>query len=249
MCADDSRPSDIIARGSGLQSRACGVRGGERRDAAHEVRRGWLVRLALRERLRARLGNAPGDVCEAIGNGGARGVSRIRATSIAPAWSSCSSLDSSQVRWRALSLQLDTALWESAVPGYVQWGKRGILVHELDLRNGTTGRIYANGELPVNGPMDFDRRRARAADRESRRAGRERSRGDGNHRLAGEARGNTARARAFAGAFSVMDASYRGAPLPDLRTGFQYANEKLVSHAEIVRNGGRRSRTSMSTRR
>ena len=34
-----------------------------------------------------------------------------------------------------------------------------------------------------------------------------------------------------------MDASYRGAPLPDLRDGFQYANEKLVSHAEIMRNG------------
>jgi len=146
-------------------------------------------------------------------------------------------LDSSQVMWRALSLQLDTALWVSAVPGYVQWGKRGVLVHDLDLRNHSTGRIYANGELPVNGPASFvlDMHGLEIANLVGLAESDLAATGtiDMRARLAG-----TQRAPVLRGAFSVMNASYRGAPLPDLRTGFGYADEKLVSHAEIVRNGG-----------
>jgi translocation and assembly module TamB len=48
----------------------------------------------------------------------------------------------------------------------------------------------------------------------------------------------TQRAPTIRGAFSIMGTSYRGAPLPDLRTGFRYADERLISHAEMVRAGG-----------
>jgi hypothetical protein len=146
------------------------------------------------------------------------------------------SLDSNQVKWRALSLQLDSALWVAAVPGYMQWGKAGIIVHDLDLRNGSTGRIYANGALPVNGAMNLDldvhglevANLVGLAESDIGASGTI----DLRARLAG-----TQRAPVLRGAFSVMNASYRGAPLPDLRDGFQYANEKLLSHAEIMRNG------------
>ncbi len=146
------------------------------------------------------------------------------------------SLDSNQVRWRALSLQLDTAHWVSAVPGYVQWGKRGILVHDLDLRNRSAGRIYANGALPVSGPMSFE------LDVRGLEIGNLVGLAESDLSATGtidlRARlGGTQRAPELRGAFSVMNASYRGAALPDLRDGFQYANEKLVSHADIVRNG------------
>jgi hypothetical protein len=148
------------------------------------------------------------------------------------------SLDSSQVRWRALSLQLDTALWVAAVPGYVQWGKRGIVVHDLDLRNRSAGRIYANGELPVNGPMsfDFDVRGLEIANLMGLAESDLAATGtiEMRTRLAG-----TQRAPVIRGALSVMNASYRGAPLPDFRNGFQYANEKLESHAEMLRDGER----------
>ncbi|MDQ2767384.1 MAG: translocation/assembly module TamB, partial [Gemmatimonadota bacterium] len=147
------------------------------------------------------------------------------------------SLDSSQVRWRTLALQLDSAQWNSAVPGYVQWGKAGIRVHDLDLRNGPNGRIYANGELPVEGAMNMlvevsglelasltglaesDLTATGVVDFRAKIAG-------------------TQRAPAIRGAFSVMNASYKNAPLPDLRLGFQYADEKLVSHGDLLRNGG-----------
>jgi len=65
------------------------------------------------------------------------------------------SLDSSQVMWRSLSLQLDSARWVAAVPGLVQWGKHGIRVHDLDLRDHANGRIYANGYLPTEGPINL----------------------------------------------------------------------------------------------
>ena len=146
-------------------------------------------------------------------------------------------LDSSQVRWRTLSLQLDSALWVSAAPGFVQWGKSGIRVHDLDLRNGNIGRIYANGTMPVSGPMDLDldvhgfqlANLVGLAESDLTASGNV----DLRVRLTG-----TQRAPAIRGAFSLTQASYRGAELPDFRNGFQYANEQLVSHSEILRNGG-----------
>ena len=147
------------------------------------------------------------------------------------------SLDSSQVMWRTLSLQLDSAQWKSAVPGFVQWGKQGIRVHDLDLRKGADGRIYANGDLPKTGPMDLTvsvsglqiANLVGLAESDLAATGLI----DFRAKIAG-----TQRAPAIRGAFSVMGASYKNAPLPDLRTGFQYADEKLVSHADLMRDGG-----------
>ncbi|MBK5188601.1 MAG: translocation/assembly module TamB domain-containing protein, partial [Gemmatimonadaceae bacterium] len=47
----------------------------------------------------------------------------------------------------------------------------------------------------------------------------------------------TQRAPTIRGALSVMGVSYRRAPLPDLRDAFQYSDEKLVSHADLLRDG------------
>ncbi|HEV7706532.1 MAG TPA: translocation/assembly module TamB domain-containing protein [Gemmatimonadaceae bacterium] len=147
------------------------------------------------------------------------------------------SLDSSQVMWRTLSLQLDSAQWKSAAPGFVQWGKRGIRVHDLDLRSGTDGRIYANGDLPVSGPMDMligvsglqISNLVGLAESDVSATGVI----DLRAKLAG-----TQRDPAIRGAFSVTGASFKNSPLPDLRTAFQYADERLVSHADLMRNGG-----------
>lgn len=147
------------------------------------------------------------------------------------------SLDSSQVRWRTLSLQLDTSRWVAAAPGFVQWGKRGILVHDLDLRNGSTGRIYASGQLPVDGAMNFavDVRGLQLANLVGLAESDISATGsvDLRARLAG-----TQRAPELRGAFGLTGASYRNTPLPDFRDGFRYADERLVSHAEMMRNGG-----------
>ena len=147
------------------------------------------------------------------------------------------SLDSNQVMWRSLSLQLDSALWVAAVPGLVQWGKHGIRVHDLDLRNRTNGRIYANGDLPTEGPikMVVDLSGLQVANLVGLAESDLAATGliDFKASIAG-----TRRAPAIRGAFSVMGASYRDAPLPDLRDGFQYADEKLVSHADLIRDGG-----------
>jgi hypothetical protein len=147
------------------------------------------------------------------------------------------SLDSSQVMWRSLSLQLDSALWTSVVPGFVKWGKHGIKVHDLDLRTATDGRIYANGDLPAEGAMDMivSVSGLQIANLVGLAESNVAATGliDLRAKIAG-----TQRAPAIRGAFSVMGASYKTSPLPDLRTGFQYADERLVSHADLLRAGG-----------
>ncbi|MEO8881704.1 MAG: translocation/assembly module TamB domain-containing protein [Gemmatimonadaceae bacterium] len=147
------------------------------------------------------------------------------------------SLDSSQVRWRELALQLDTAKWTSATPGYVQWGKHGIVVRSLDLRHGTDGRVYANGSLPVEGPMNmvFEVEGIEVANLVGLAESDLSATGviDMKAKIAG-----TQRAPEIRGALSVMGTSYKGAPLPDLRLALNYANEKLVAHSDIMREGG-----------
>jgi len=147
------------------------------------------------------------------------------------------SIDSSQVMWQSLSLQLDSAHWKATAPGFVQWGKKGIRVHNLDLREGSDGRIYANGDLPNDGPMNLIvsvsglqiANLVGLAESDLEATGLI----DFRAQLAG-----TQRAPAIRGALSVMQASYKNSPLPDLRTGFQYADEKLVSHTDLLREGG-----------
>jgi len=147
------------------------------------------------------------------------------------------SLDSSEVRWRNVQLQLDSARWVSATPGSFRWGKRGMELHDLDLRDGRDGRIYANGNLPSTGPINLDlevsglqiANLVGLAESDLAATGVI----DLRARL-----GGTQRAPALRGAFSVMGASYRDAPLPDLRDAFQYANQRLVSHADMMRESG-----------
>jgi translocation and assembly module TamB len=147
------------------------------------------------------------------------------------------SLDSSQVMWRTLSLQLDTALWNAVTPGFVQWGKHGIRVHDLDLRKDSTGRIYANGDLPAEGPMNL---LVEVSGLElANLVGLAESDLSATGIVGLRAKlGGTQRAPTIRGALSVVNPSYRNAPLPDFRDGFQYADETLVSHADLLRDGG-----------
>ncbi|MBA2684780.1 MAG: translocation/assembly module TamB, partial [Gemmatimonadaceae bacterium] len=147
------------------------------------------------------------------------------------------SLDSSQVKWRTLALQLDTANWVSAKPGSVQWGKYGIRVRNLDLREGSDGRIYANGDLPVNGPINM---LVEVSGLEvANLVGLAESDLSATGNIDFKAKlGGTQRAPEIRGAFSVTGTSFRGAPLPDVRVGLRYANEKLVAHGDLMRDGG-----------
>ena len=147
------------------------------------------------------------------------------------------SLDSSQVKWRTLALQLDTANWVSATPGLLQWGKYGIRVRDLDLRNGGDGRIYANGDLPVDGPMNMVV--AVSGLEVANLVGLAESNLSATGVVDFKAKlEGTQRAPAIRGAFSVMGTSFRGAPLPDVRVAMHYADEKLVAHGDLMRDGG-----------
>lgn len=147
------------------------------------------------------------------------------------------SLDSNEVRWRAVQLQLDSTRWVSAAPGVFRWGKRGMEVSNLDLRDGSIGRIYANGKLPAAGAINLD------VDVEGLQIANLVGLAESDLAATGaiylRARlGGTQRSPTLRGAFSVTGASYRDAPLPDLRDGFEYASQRFVSHADLLREGG-----------
>ena len=180
--------------GMRAQSRARGVRGDERRHAANEIHRRRRDGLALRERLRARLGDDSGDVRAAVGNGGARGVSglRIRVSrgrgfSAEPRQqpgdvadrSRCSStarLDFGEAGIRAVGKARNTRARSRSA-------ERAGRTHLREWRSSRERTDESGG------------RRERARGRESRRARGERLVGDGTHRLPREDRGDAARAR------------------------------------------------------
>lgn len=145
-------------------------------------------------------------------------------------------LDRNEVRWSDLGLRFADTRWTATRPGALRWGPRGFQIEELDLRSGTTGRIYVNGLLPTEGRGDLqvaidnfqvgDLVALAQSDLEAR----------GVLSLGMNFEGTTSDPR-FRGAVGVRDGEYRGSPLPELHGRFDYASSRLEAHAEASRPG------------
>ena len=145
-------------------------------------------------------------------------------------------LDRNEVRWSDLALRFADTRWTATRPGAVRWGKRGVEIEELDLRNGPTGRIYVNGLLPTEGRGDLqvaidnfqigDLVALAQSDLEAR----------GLVSLGLNFEGTT-RDPSFRGALGVRDGDYRGSVLPELHSTFRYAGSRLQARAEASQPG------------
>ena len=145
--------------------------------------------------------------------------------------------DRKVLRLANMRFQLDTALWTLTHPSTVQWGGPGIRVTDLELRNRTSGRVYADGLLPTDGVADFridvdnfpvpNIVDLVQTDIDA----------DGIITVHGMMTGTLSNP-AFRGAYGLVRGSYNRTPVPDLRGTFGYADKLLAGHAEALRATG-----------
>ncbi|HKO16710.1 MAG TPA: translocation/assembly module TamB domain-containing protein, partial [Gemmatimonadaceae bacterium] len=142
-----------------------------------------------------------------------------------------------QLRIADMQLQLDSTTWQSTHPSVVYWRPSGIEVQNFELRNGATGRIYANGLLPTAGTANF----VVAVDNLDVGNVLDAVQSDIPLRGFATVHGRlvgTLTSPTFRGAFGLVDGTYNGTDVPGLHGTFDYAAERLVTHAEALREGG-----------
>jgi translocation and assembly module TamB len=143
--------------------------------------------------------------------------------------------DRREAKFSQLRLRFDSTLWASTRPGAIRWGQPGIEVETLELSNGATGRIFADGRLPTTGPADLTV------------AVRDFEIGDalgllqsdvtmtGRVSLDATLRGTGAAPIIDAQAL-VAGARFRGTPVPDVRATVAYADQRLTGNAAVTSN-------------
>ncbi|HJU66207.1 MAG TPA: translocation/assembly module TamB domain-containing protein, partial [Gemmatimonadaceae bacterium] len=141
--------------------------------------------------------------------------------------------DERQLRFTDLRLRFDTTVWAAARPATIRWGTRGIRIDTLDLRSAEAGRIYANGVISTEGESnaELDIAGLEVAHLAALMQGDIGA--EGVLALTARVEGTQTNPR-LRGAMGLADATYRGAPIPDIRTTFAYANTELTAHVEAV---------------
>jgi translocation and assembly module TamB len=145
--------------------------------------------------------------------------------------------DHREVHLNELALQFDTTAWHSARPGTIRWGGRGIEVETLDLRSGTTGRIYVDGLLPTEGVANLD------VEIDNFEIGNLVSLLQSDLKLRGlvsataDITGTTSAPR-LVGAVGIANGNFRGSDLPELHGTFRYADQRLTADASASVPGG-----------
>ncbi|HYD54222.1 MAG TPA: translocation/assembly module TamB domain-containing protein, partial [Gemmatimonadaceae bacterium] len=143
--------------------------------------------------------------------------------------------DHNELHVAQATFRFDTTAWRLAQPAAIQWGGRGIVVRNVDLRNGALGRVWVNGLLPTEGTADLDV----AVDnfQVAHLADIMQSDVEASGQLTLRAHlDGTLRNPRFRGAFGVPDPRYGGTLLPQLRGTFAYAGRELNTRVLAVRS-------------
>ncbi|MGQ0712497.1 MAG: translocation/assembly module TamB domain-containing protein [Gemmatimonadaceae bacterium] len=136
-----------------------------------------------------------------------------------------------------LRMRFDTTTWMSARPSAIRWGERGIQIVALDLRSGTTGRIFVNGTLPTNGSARLDIAINGLEVSHVAELLQSDIEASGVVQVVARVEGTTSDPRVRA-ALGLTSASYRGTVIPDLRSRLTYANAQLDAYAAALRGNG-----------
>lgn len=145
-------------------------------------------------------------------------------------------LDHDELDIRDMTLRFGARRWRTVQPSTIQWGKAGFEVGSLELTDGGSGRIYVNGRVPTEGDADLGVRVTgfQVADLVGLLQSDVAARGTVvlQARLTG-----TRAAPELRGAAGMANATYQGAPIPDLKATVEYADRRLESHVELSRGG------------
>jgi translocation and assembly module TamB len=157
------------------------------------------------------------------------------------------SAEESEVRFADLRLRFDTTTWASTRPGTVRFGPRGVVVDTVELTSGPLRRIYVNGLLPTEGEADATIAVSNFEVGDALSLAQSDVNLRGAVSVAARLRG-TLRSPRVQGAAGIAAVEYNGEQLLDVRSTFDYADERLVARAEGVRRGeDRRYLTASAT--
>ena len=144
--------------------------------------------------------------------------------------------DNRELRIANLQLRFDTTVWQATHPATIQWRPAGLAVQNLELRNGTAGRIYANGLLPSNGVGNFDLAIDNFQVGDLLDILQSDIALEGLVSFHGSMQGALAAPR-FRGAFGMVGGVYKGDTIPELHGTFGYANRSLTAQLDMLRKG------------
>ncbi|MDQ6770192.1 MAG: translocation/assembly module TamB domain-containing protein, partial [Gemmatimonadota bacterium] len=135
-----------------------------------------------------------------------------------------------------MRLQFDTSVWASTHAAALHWGQAGVDVDNLELRNGSNGRIYANGLVPKQGSANLDVAvdNLNIGDVTALTQSSINAKGLVSFNVHGT---GTLDNPQFKGAFGGTNLLYNGTTLPEVHGNLQYANQTLTGRADAMRPG------------
>ena len=141
-----------------------------------------------------------------------------------------------ELRLNNVRMQFDTSVWASTHPAEVHWGQAGIDVDSLELRNGSTGRIFVNGLIPKQGSANLDIAvdNLNVGDVVALTQSSINAKGLVSFNVHGT---GTLDNPQFKGAFGTTNLLYNGTTLPELHGNVEYVNQTLTGRAEAMRTG------------
>ncbi|GAC1409006.1 MAG: hypothetical protein NVSMB53_00410 [Gemmatimonadaceae bacterium] len=141
-----------------------------------------------------------------------------------------------ELKLNNLRLQFDTSVWASTRVASLHWGQAGVDVQNLELRNGSNGRIYVNGFIPKQGNANFDL----AFDNLNVGDVISLTESDINAKglisLNVHATGTLDNPQ-FKGVFGATNLLYNGSTVPEVHGNVDYLNQTLTGRAEAMREG------------
>lgn len=143
------------------------------------------------------------------------------------------SLEGNELRIRDMALLVDTVTWSATSPAAVNWGGEGVRVEDFELQSNAGGRVFVDGDLPVEGPLDLE---VAVQDIEIGQLfdllqdDREVS---GLLSLDARVQGSS-QSPQIEGEAALREVSVKGGRVPDVQAVFEYLDEELVASADLV---------------
>lgn len=141
-----------------------------------------------------------------------------------------------EARLNNLRLQFDTTVWTSTQASTLHWGRSGIDVEHLELKNRSNGRIFLDGLIPRDGPASFQLAVDNFNVGDAIALMESDIPASGFISLDVKAAG-TAASPTFSGSFGTQDFVYNGTRIPEVHGTATYANQTLSGKAELLEEG------------
>ena len=143
-----------------------------------------------------------------------------------------------ELRLKDVALRFDSTTWRTTHPATFRFGASGIEVVNLELRDGITRRIYANGLLPTKGNANFDLAVTDFAVENVAELLQSDLPVTGRLTLDAHVSGSAEDPR-IAGTLDFVKGTYNETAVPELRGTFSYANKQLTTNASAVDTTGK----------